>query len=78
MPGDDPAEIVTSEAVERISHGVLAADRFTADRQAIYTFRGRIAERWRVGAELNEPNPDTFYGGGAEGYTDYPTLDQAS
>ncbi len=49
MPGDDPAEIVTSEAVERISHGVLAADRFTADRQAIYTFRGRIAERWRVG-----------------------------
>ncbi len=49
MPGDDPAEIVTSEAVERISHGVLAADRFTSDRQAIYTFRGRIAERWRVG-----------------------------
>ena len=37
-----------------------------------------LAERWRAGAELNEPNPDTFYGGGAEGYTDYPTLDQAS
>lgn len=49
MPGDDPTEIVTSEAVERISHGVLATDRFTADRQAIYTFRGRIAEKWRVG-----------------------------
>ena len=30
------------------------------------------------GAELNAPNPDTFYGGGAEGYTDYPTLEQAS
>ena len=30
--------------------------------------------RWRAGAPLNEPNPSTFYGGGALGYTDYPTL----
>ena len=36
-----------------------------------------LVERWRTGAELNEPNSDTFYGGGAEGYTDYPTLDAA-
>ena len=27
------------------------------------------------GAELNEPDAATFYGGGAEGYTDYPTLE---
>jgi len=33
-----------------------------------------LANRWRSGAELNEPNPKTFYGGGAEGYTDYPPL----
>ena len=33
-----------------------------------------LAERWRRGAALNEPDPSTFYGGGAEGYTDYPTL----
>ena len=33
-----------------------------------------LPERWRTGAELNEPDPDTFYGGGAEGYTDYPSL----
>lgn len=33
-----------------------------------------LAERWRAGAPLNEPDPSTFYGGGAEGYTDYPTL----
>jgi N-ethylmaleimide reductase len=31
-----------------------------------------LPRRWREGLELNEPNPDTFYGGGAEGYTDYP------
>ena len=33
-----------------------------------------LPTRWQKGAELNEPNPDTFYGGGAEGYTDYPAL----
>ena len=31
-----------------------------------------LVERWRTGAELNEPDPATFYGGDAEGYTDYP------
>jgi len=30
--------------------------------------------RFARGAELNEPDPDTFYGGGAEGYVDYPAL----
>jgi 2,4-dienoyl-CoA reductase-like NADH-dependent reductase (Old Yellow Enzyme family) len=33
-----------------------------------------LPHRWQTGAPLNEPNPDTFYGGGAEGYTDYPAL----
>jgi len=33
-----------------------------------------LVRRWREGAPLNEPNPQTFYGGGAEGYTDYPAL----
>jgi 2,4-dienoyl-CoA reductase-like NADH-dependent reductase (Old Yellow Enzyme family) len=33
-----------------------------------------LVRRWREGAALNEPNQATFYGGGAEGYTDYPTL----
>lgn len=32
--------------------------------------------RLREGAPLNEPDKTTFYGGGAEGYTDYPTLRQ--
>jgi 2,4-dienoyl-CoA reductase-like NADH-dependent reductase (Old Yellow Enzyme family) len=31
-----------------------------------------LPRRWREGLPLNEPNPATFYGGGAEGYTDYP------
>lgn len=34
-----------------------------------------LAERFKQGAPLNTPNPETFYGGGAEGYIDYPTLE---
>lgn len=34
-----------------------------------------LVRRLREGAPLTPPNPDTFYGGGAEGYTDYPTLE---
>ncbi len=33
-----------------------------------------LPERFAEGAPLNAPNPATFYGGGAEGYTDYPAL----
>lgn len=33
-----------------------------------------LPERFRRGAELNEPNPDTYYASGSEGYTDYPAL----
>ncbi len=33
-----------------------------------------LPARLRSGAELNVPDPATFYGGGAEGYTDYPAL----
>ncbi|MCP1198981.1 alkene reductase [Notoacmeibacter sp. MSK16QG-6] len=31
-----------------------------------------LPSRWLTGAELNAPDQDTFYGGGEEGYTDYP------
>src|SRR6185312_6558478 len=34
-----------------------------------------LVERLRRGAPLNEWDKATFYGGGAKGYTDYPTLD---
>ncbi len=33
-----------------------------------------LPERFAAGAALNAPNPATFYGGGAAGYTDYPAL----
>jgi N-ethylmaleimide reductase len=33
-----------------------------------------LVARFKADAPLNEANSDTFYGGGAEGYTDYPFL----
>lgn len=35
-----------------------------------------LVERLRLDAPLNEPDEDTFFGGGARGYVDYPTLDE--
>lgn len=37
-----------------------------------------LVERLHRAAPLNEPDRDTFYGGGAKGYTDYPTLADAA
>ena len=36
-----------------------------------------LVERLKQGAPLNAWDKNTFYGGGAKGYTDYPTLAQA-
>lgn len=36
-----------------------------------------LVRRLRERAPLNAPEPATYYGGGAEGYIDYPTLDAA-
>ncbi len=33
-----------------------------------------LVQRFKTNAELNVPDPDTFYGGDKKGYTDYPTL----
>ncbi len=37
-----------------------------------------LVRRMKEGAELAEPNQDTFYTPGKEGYTDYPTLEEAA
>jgi N-ethylmaleimide reductase len=37
-----------------------------------------LVARLEGDAPLNTPDPETFYGGGVKGYTDYPTLEQAS
>jgi N-ethylmaleimide reductase len=56
-------------------------DRLVADGVADAVTVGRpfianpdLVRRWTQGAELNEPDPATFYTGGATGYTDYAAL----
>jgi len=72
---DGFGEVTTLESVESLL-GTGLADAVVVGRQ--FLANPDLAERWREGAELNEPDQATFYGGGAEGYTDYPTLEQAS
>lgn len=40
----------------------------------LYIANPDLAERFKKNASLNEPDANTFYGGDAKGYTDYPTL----
>lgn len=35
-----------------------------------------LPERFRLGVDLNADDSTTYYGGGAKGYTDYPSLEQ--
>ncbi|QFU16760.1 alkene reductase [Microvirga thermotolerans] len=62
----------------------MAADAVASGRADLVSF-GRLyianpdlAERFRLNAPLNTPDRSTFYGGGAEGYTDYPPLGRAA
>jgi N-ethylmaleimide reductase len=41
---------------------------------ALYIANPDLTDRLRRGAALNTPDPATFYGGDARGYTDYPAL----
>jgi 2,4-dienoyl-CoA reductase-like NADH-dependent reductase (Old Yellow Enzyme family) len=53
-----------------------AADMVSIGRWALAN--PDFVERLRSGAPLNDPDPATFYGGAAAGYTDYPSLFRAA
>ena len=40
----------------------------------LYLANPDLVQRFKADAELNAPDPDTFYGGDETGYTDYPAL----
>ena len=42
----------------------------------LYIANPDLVERLAADAPLNEPDPSSFYGGGREGYLDYPTLEE--
>lgn len=61
------------EAEELVDEGW--ADAVAAGRPVIAN--PDLVERWAARAELNEPRPELFYGSTAEGYTDYPSLEDS-
>lgn len=71
--------LMTNAGYDKASaNAVLAAGR--ADLVAFgvpYIANPDLDARFRVDAPLNVADPSTFYGGGAEGYTDYPVLSEA-
>lgn len=44
----------------------------------LYIANSDLVKRIQLSKELNTPNPDTFYGEGAKGYTDHPRLEDAA
>ena len=59
---------------------VQALDSGEADAVAfgkLYIANPDLVRRFREDMPLNPPRPELFYAPGAEGYTDYPTLDAA-
>ncbi|MEJ8284034.1 N-ethylmaleimide reductase [Curtobacterium sp. PvP017] len=64
--------MTTREEAITVVHDQDIADAIAVGRPAIAN--PDLAHRWEQDAELNEPRPELFYGAGAEGYTDYPSL----
>ncbi|WP_017348965.1 alkene reductase [Pantoea sp. A4] len=58
------------KAEDLIQRGLIDAVAFGRD----YIANPDLVARLQQDAPLNPQRPETFYGGGAEGYTDYPTL----
>ncbi|CAK4283952.1 hypothetical protein Ae201684P_019233 [Aphanomyces euteiches] len=58
------------EANAKIESGVIDAVAFGT----LFIANPDLPERFAKDAELNQPNPATYYSCGAEGYNDYPTL----
>lgn len=62
-----------------------SAERALADHEADAVAFGKLfianpdlPERFRQGAPLNTPVPETFYASGPAGYTDYPSMETAA
>lgn len=59
---------------ERAASAVTSGDGDLVAFGRLYLANPDLPERIRQGGPYNEPDPATFYGGAARGYTDYPTL----
>nr|WP_217346294.1 alkene reductase [Noviherbaspirillum sp. L7-7A]MBV0880696.1 alkene reductase [Noviherbaspirillum sp. L7-7A] len=62
MTRDSAEQVIASGEADAVAFGQL----FIANPD--------LPQRLRINAPLNQPQPETFYHPGAEGYTDYPAL----
>lgn len=67
-------ENLTKASAEKL---IEAGDADAAAFGRLYIANPDLVARLRDDAPLNEPQPDTFYAGGAKGYVDYPTLQES-
>jgi 2,4-dienoyl-CoA reductase-like NADH-dependent reductase (Old Yellow Enzyme family) len=69
---------IANEGFDRDSASavIAAGDADAVGFGKAYIANPDLPERFRLGSPLNPPRFSTFYSGGAEGYTDYPTLEQ--
>jgi len=89
MPGGDRRQVDYPELRRRFGGLYMANNGYTRERAEqvlqqgdadmvafgrLYIANPDLVERFAQGAALNEPDPETFYGGDARGYTDYPAL----
>jgi N-ethylmaleimide reductase len=61
---------------ERAEAAIVAGEIDVVAFGQLFLANPDLAVRFAEGAELNVPDPETFYGGGDAGYIDYPELDR--
>jgi N-ethylmaleimide reductase len=71
VANDGFANMTSKESAQQMLDLGLA-DAVAVGRQ--FLANPDLPRRWQLDAELNEPDPTTFYGGDHRGYTDYPAL----
>ncbi|AKH42499.1 N-ethylmaleimide reductase [Altererythrobacter atlanticus] len=62
---------------KRAARAIGAGDADAISFGRMFIANPDLPERFRIGASLNEPDQNSFYGGGTRGYTDYPFLPPA-
>ena len=63
-----------SYTLERANALIAAGGADLVSFGALFIANPDLVERFRRGGPYNTPDPSTYYGGGAAGYTDYPPL----
>jgi N-ethylmaleimide reductase len=77
MHGIWPGVLILNRGGAGLPARIADIDNGTADVIAVGSMslaNPDLVERIKTNAPLNAPDPSTFYGGGAKGHTDYPTL----